>query len=234
MARLVRKGICFAGSYELETDLVSAISKLKLKGLSRKQDNEVRELIGRAIGAFLSERSAQPSTEVKQLLAQVAEACEIIRNASNALTPGLQHDLYIETATFLTEALGYHPAFRSQEEVHSFFENVAKDVETLGSAAQLAAHILADEKQRGGRKPHTWYLDFTKAVVQLCCWNGVNPTVSTDRSTGKVGGRCLAIATELERLLPPEMRSQSSIARAQRLKRNLRLLKAEQGQNQKS
>lgn len=230
MARLPRGGSAFAALYDLEISLASAVAEIGLRPLSEKEIEILRDALGQAIGLFLKNAGAQSSVDVSRTLTEIAQGCEVTSQTLNALTaPGLHHLQDLEVTHRLSETVAQDPAYRSLDAAQAFLEDFAVRASAVAHAARVSLMSLKKTKQKAGRDTLDWHDDFTGAVVRLCTWNEVKLSIFTDRETGEPGGRFLAVATGLEQLLYPEMRSPSLGALAQRLKRSLRRLKAPAG-----
>jgi hypothetical protein len=88
---------------------------------------------------------------------------------------------------------------------------------------------LEVNKPKPGKKAIDWFDDFTQVLGSIAEKNGIRPAVENDRESGKPKGRFFELAAGFERLLYPEMRTQSPSALAERLSRSFARLK--HGQN---
>ena len=92
----------------------------------------------------------------------------------------------------------------------ALFQRAVRDAETT----------LRPMTNRRGQRSYAWYDFFVEGVLLICERNGIKPTISTNRSNWKRGGRFLEIAERIEQVLPVGMRSPNRQALAQRLKRS--------------
>ena len=229
MARMPRGGSTFSALYEKHGTLDSLIARLGLRPLSEAEDEILRDVLGTAIGKFRQQTDVQSKEDVLGRLAEIAKGCELASDTLNALNTGLHEALDIEVAHVIARVAAQDPSYRSLQEAQSFLIDFARQAGAVAAATKVTIAQLKNAKRKGGRDALDWYHDFTEAIVQLCEWNDIRPTINTDRQSYLPEGRFLKVAAELEQILYPKMRSPNKVARAQRLKRGLRWLKAPAG-----
>jgi hypothetical protein len=123
-------------------------------------------------------------------------------------------------ATHLLKRLAQERAIGSPVSASLFLEDSNEKLCTLSRALREVetVHRRVTDKRRQRR--YAWYDTFVLGVLFICELNGIKPSISTDRSDWKRGGRFLEIAERLEGALPTDMRSPSRQALAQRLRRS--------------
>ena len=131
---------------------------------------------------------------------------------------------YVETHNFpmviarLAQELAEKPnTVRNQT---TYLAEFRAQVRTLSRASDGLEKKVRAEVSKSGPSGHVWYDWFAMAVISLCEQNGINPTISTNRTNWKRGGRFVEIAERLEKLLPAGMHSPNRQALAQKLKRS--------------
>jgi len=233
LARVDRRGFAVASLYEQDVKFDQVVSDLALAPLSAKDEALVREklaaVIGRGLAHIELSKKLNPGgrLQTRALAATLKAIATDFQNADPILR-GLQtgfHDAYqIETAARLRHALEQNPELKTGAD--KFLGDFCDQMNAVAQACLVAAKYLKSMARRPGRIPIDWYDDFTRVLVTLAKRNDIRTTIVTDRVTGKPHGRFLELATSFERLLYPAMRSPSRAARAKRLARSLRRLKA--------
>ena len=206
---------------------------LKELGLVSGGQNIV-SLFGRAIAHWELLTERQPlRTEVdgQELVRRLALLTKCLRTIEYALGthsgyPALEPDEvhYGETYNFpflierLAKELEKKP--NTVRNPTTYLAEFRAQVRTLSWASESLGQKVRPEVSKSGPSGHVWYDWFAMAVISLCEQNGINPTISTNRTNWKRGGRFLEIAERLEKLLPPGMHSPNRQALAQKLKRS--------------
>jgi hypothetical protein len=139
---------------------------------------------------------------------------------SAAITTGPHHSHNEAVAQQLVLALALNPIVGDRQCAVRLMTRFYEDAAAIAGGAYLAAQILSDHKGAPGRTRMKWYQQFREAVVYNCELNGIAPTVSTDRVSGKRKGRFLDIAMNLQRVIPPEMRTKNKETVITRLKKS--------------
>jgi hypothetical protein len=232
LAQVASTGYSCAALYECETSLACVFSDLGLRPLSSSDEAEFRSKLGNVIGRGLEKiavtKKLTPDAKLQTkdiagALKAIARDLQLHEGALRGRQTGLQQSHEIEVANRIREALSKNPEIKIDAD--EFLRDSCDRISTISHACLIAARDLELNKAEAGKKAIDWFDDFTRVLVNLAEKNGLRPTVENDRRTGKPKGRFFALATGIERLLYPEMRSPSPSALAKRLSRSLARLK---------
>jgi hypothetical protein len=236
MARITPRGQAFSTLYEIETSLSEVICRLGFLALSQRQEDAVREKIGRSIGLwqqsegiYQSEGSKLTVDDIQSTLNAIAIRLSDANSVLSAVETGLHHVHNIEVVAQISSALAENPIVGSIEAAHDFIMDFTSRAKIVVEGATIAAALLNNRQSKRGRSKQMWHDGFTAAVAYVCELNSVRATVETDRISGRSTGRFLESAAALENLLPPSMRAPSASALAQRLSRSLRRIRSASG-----
>jgi hypothetical protein len=236
MARIPPRGQAFSTLYEIETSLSEVICRLGFLALSQRQEDAVREKIGRSIGLwqqsegiYQSEGSKLTVDDIQSTLNAIAIRLNDANSVLSAAEIGLHHVHDIEVVAQISSAIAANPIVGSIEAAHDFTIDFSSRAKIVAEGAAIAAALLNIRQSKQGRNKQIWHDGFTAAVAYVCELNSVRATLETDRVSGTSTGRFLETATALEKLLPPGMRAPSAPALAQRLSRSLRRIRSSSG-----
>jgi len=232
MARIPRGGAVFSTLYEEDARLEDVVASAGLKPLSVRSEKMVRTILGEAIGRwYQDEGEYAPEArltieDVSSRLNGLATALDSITETLRAASFGFQHVHDTEVFGQLTMALAQDPVIGSAEKAQTMIAGFLNQASTVSQAAKNATAQLNKVRTQQGRRRLRWHDRFTEAVILLCKLNGKKTTIVTDRITNQPTGDFLEVATVLQQLLPPPMRTRDARAIAQRLHRSMRLLKS--------
>jgi hypothetical protein len=232
VAQVVSAGSSFASLYERETSLPRVLAELGLEPLSLGDEAAIRSELGAVIGKGLDRtavtKKINPGAKLqtKDIVGVLRAIARDFRSHEAVLRgrqTGLRQSYEIEVAHRILEVLSKNSEIKIDAD--EFLRDSCDRISTISDACLIAAKALDLNKGEAGKKAIDWFDDFTRVLVNLAEKNGMRPTVENDRRTGKPKGRFFALATGIERLLYPEMRSPSPSALAKRLSRSLARLK---------
>lgn len=232
MAQVASTGYSWAALYECETSLARVVADLGLEPLSLGDEAAIRSELGAVIGkgldriAVTKKLSPEAKLQTKNTIGTLRAIARDFQSHEAALRgrqTGLQQSHGIEVASRIRDVLTKNPEIKIDAD--EFLRDSCDRISTISDACLIAARDLELNKAEAGKKAIDWFDDFTRALVNLAEKNGMRPTVENDRRTRKPKGRFFALATGIERLLYPEMRSPSPSALAKRLSRSLARLK---------
>lgn len=171
--------------------------------------------------------------ETKPVAKALISLAESLQEASQLLSghsTGLRHGTAIEVTSQVQPLLAKDPDVGDIARAGAFLERFMIDAAKVREHCRAAYANLAG-KGPPGRTALGWHDDFTELLLNLAQEAGVKSTIKTDRITGERSGWLLEVAMELETFLPREMRSPSVAARAKRLERSKKKLKARNDKN---
>ena len=228
------KRLSITGSSLATLELAPEDLKNYLNGLGLKYPAEQRRLIYQKLGAMIGrwwqeQESMQAHAAAKALLS-VRRNLDDVCNIVGGNRTGFQQSKQINAALHLRRLLAQDPEVGSLPAADRL---MARFLDGAGKIAGHSCSAYADLTSGtgpSGRPTIAWYDDFTHIVMDLARRAGVSPTISTDRNSNERRGWILDVAGELEKVLPRPMRSPSVEARAKRLDRSKRKIRAAQGQ----
>ena len=111
--------------------------------------------------------------------------------------------------------------FKDVEKLRHYVDKISNMLSAIGAASEFAAWEFDQFKGKSGRPEDTWYIEFTRILINLCQRHNIKPTLSnTEKKNGKpYGGKLFKVATCFEKLLPFELRCASEATRYGRLKK---------------
>jgi hypothetical protein len=220
---------------EATTTLAAVLVDLGLAPLSEKDEQKVRNELGRVIGRGeeILEDSRQESRltveEVQKTLKRVANGLEAmshggldpgelaaIEKVLNGAETGSRESHDIAVALRVITALAEETGRRRANEL---VINFRKWPRTVAEACRRAANELDLVKGKSGKPPRVWYRDFKRILEFIAEKNWIQPKVVINRRTQEAQGRFIELAERFEQLLPRHMRSPSREAIAKMLQR---------------
>jgi hypothetical protein len=232
VAQVVSTGSSFASLYERETSLARVVADLGLPPLSSSDEAEVRSELGQVIGKGLNKISVTKklnpdaklqTKDIAGVLRAIARDFRSHEAVLRGRQTGFRQSYEMEAAHRIRQVLSKNSEIKIDAD--EFLRDSCDRISAISDACLVAARDLDLNKGEAGKKAFDWFDDFTRALVNLAEKNDIRPTIENDRRTGKPKGRFFGLATGIERLLFPEMRSPSPSALAKRLSRSLARLK---------
>lgn len=237
---LVERGL--ADPREYVTTLAEAIAGLGLAPLSPDDEQKVREDLEAAIGRGLQQLRASPkhSPGAKLQISDVQKTLRRVAKALDAMTAGRRDSKELSTLeqTLCGRETGFHHIhdIAAANEIVMALTGMVGHLDKadammrrwvdhpreIAEACRTAIDRLGGIEGADGRPATDWFVEFVKVLKFVAAKNDIKPTVSISPRTGKAQGRFLDLASSLEQLLPLAMRSSTTEARAQRLRRALR------------
>jgi len=229
MQRLAITGSSLATPELALEDLKNYLNGLGLK-YSKTPCRIIYQKLEAMIGRWWQEQESMQADAVAKALLSVCRNVDDVCRIVGGNRTGFQQSNRISAAVQLRQLLAQDPEVGSPSAADRLMAQFLKDAGKIAEHGYCAYADLTAARGPTGRPKITWYDDFTQIVIELAREAGVKPTISTDRSSGERRGWILIVAGELENFLPRPMRSPSVEARAKRLVRSKRNIRAAQGQ----
>lgn len=128
----------------------------------------------------------------------------------------------------LIQWLRANPEFGFGEKDSITLDPTAEKILNIAQAAEAAVAEIQQTKFPGGAPPLGWYQGLASLALYICERHGLRRTLHRD-VYGKPTGSLYLVAGQLERLLPPWMRSKAPETRFDRLKNAIKAINTEKG-----
>jgi hypothetical protein len=213
--------------YEYETTLAAAVAKLRLSVLTESQEEEIRTLLSRCFAetadidrSYRGRGSRSVGSLASQRLSSFTRHLEQIAPVLAAGSQGIHESHHIEVLNHIAESLSGELTVESVIDARKRLIEFGIQATLIADAARKAALLAKAERGARNRPRQEWVVHFKAALLKICEWNGIIPTLGIDRNTGAPTGELLRIAQGFEKLLPPDMRAPSAKALLKRLQRS--------------
>jgi hypothetical protein len=232
MVKLPKRGVAYQCLFERDpahrepdVTLGEVVTSLGLKPLNARDDRNIRDRLGFALGKRQSPRATFDIADVISSLNSHAKALErfstvaVIAKGGHLKGRYLERDMEVccQLAQNLKDDLGLEDITAA----YAYLADFANRVATVASAGRAAAKMLKGVRGTGGGSPYVWYDEFTGVLLDLCKKNKIEPKAGIDGSSGEPVGGLAKLASAVERLLPPSMRSPTPEAMVKRLRRSM-------------
>ena len=221
MAKLPRTGVGYQFLYERDCTLPQVMASLGLKPLSRKAERKIRDRLGFALAKWEEPYSPVEVKDIVSSLNSHAKRLDEFAPVAAVAKGGFNRRHEIEVACRLAQILSEDSTMGSLAAAHAYLADFGDRAALIVSACRSAAKRLQPIRGKGGGSPYVWYDEFTAVLLDICKENNLEPGVGIDRGSGEPVGGLAKVASGIERLLLPRLRSPTPEAMVKRLKRSL-------------